>query len=190
MTNPKDPIKLSAPAHHARHQGPLHAPQLPAQKPDTKQLGCTLGKKIQKKKKKGHFWSPKVQNSKGKWDREELPWRGGVIPCWEGDTWQEPGGIMVRPGKNVGKRIKKLKIYMKQLRKRLFCKLPCRAHCPSMVERKLELHSNGCARLLRQHGAEPPGTHRPNRPQKNGKKPESKSSPSGEKFIFWFIFFP
>lgn len=51
MTNPKDPIKLSAPAHHARHQGPLHAPQLPAQKPDTKQLGCTLGKKIQKKKK-------------------------------------------------------------------------------------------------------------------------------------------
>lgn len=97
---------------------------------------------------------------------------------------------MVQPGKNVGKRIKKLKIYMKKLRKRLFCKLPCRAHCPSMVERKLELHSNGCARLLRQHGAEPPGTHRPNRPQKNGKKPESKSSPSGEKFIFWFIFFP
>lgn len=51
MTNPKDPTKLSALAHHARHQGPLHAPQLPVQKPDTKQLGCTLGKKIQKKKK-------------------------------------------------------------------------------------------------------------------------------------------
>lgn len=79
--------------------------------------------------------------------REELLRRSGLFHNGKLIYGRSQEGSRRNWAKIKGKELKKLKINMNKLRKRPFCKLPRSAHCPSMVEKKLEWHSDGFARL-------------------------------------------